>query len=218
MRDRRQAGFTLVEILVAAGCAVLLLGTLVSSIHSMVSWGDRISQRVDAEADLDHLVDRWYADSATAWSIFTPANDVFGKSNADGHEFDLATEDALHRPSYEAYYYDASSQQLLEYTYGAPGGTPTATGEKSDNITTFTANTYEANELQDTTSPVYDPLFAPSTIVNSDVPLNLGSNALGGNRVTQIHIATALTNRTTILASATAPSSITVILPYTPAP
>jgi len=218
MDYRKQAGFTLVEILIAAACGVLLLAVLVSTARSMAGWSDRVSQRADAEAELDRLTDRWYADSATAWSVFTPANDVFGKPNSDGHEFDMVTEDAQHRASYKAYYYDTMGKRLLEYTYGSPSATPIATGDESDNLTSFTAQTYDASSLQNPTSPAYDPLYTTATITNADVPLNLGTNAIGGNPITQICITTQNLTRTVKLASGTAPSSVTVVLTYTPSP
>jgi hypothetical protein len=195
-----------------------LISVLVATVRAAVTWGDRTSQTVAAEADLDRLTDRWYADAATAWAVFTPPNDVFGTSNADGHEFDLVTENSQRQPSFQAYRYDSAGKRLLEYTYGSPGSSPTATGDESDNISAFSAATYPATELQDASSPLYDPLFTGATIANAAVPLNLGSNAIGGNQITRIHFAANRLDRTVLLSSATAPSNFTVILKYTPPP
>jgi len=213
-----QYGFTLVEIVVASACAVLLISILVAIAQAAVNWSQRTSQTVAAEADLDRLTDRWYAGAATAWAIFTPPNDVFGTSNADGHEFDLVTENSQREPSFQAYRYDAAGKRLLEYTYGSLGSSPIATGDESDNISAFNAATYAATEIQDQHSPLYDPLFSGATIANAAVPLNLGSSAIGGNQITRIHIATNRLDRVILLASATAPSNFTVILKYTPPP
>ena len=63
------------------------------------------------------------------------------------------------------------------------------------------------------------PLFATATIVDADVPLQLGApEAVGGNRLTSVRIAIGRFERTLMLASATAPSSVTVVLRYTPTP
>jgi type II secretory pathway pseudopilin PulG len=116
--QNRRRGYTLVELLVASACSVLLIAVLVAIAHAAVAWGNRSSQTVTAKANLDRLADRWYANAATAWSVFTPPTDVFGNANVDGHEFDLATVNSQREPSFLAYDYNPAKQQLVEYTYG----------------------------------------------------------------------------------------------------
>jgi type II secretory pathway pseudopilin PulG len=215
----RQRGFSLVEVVVAMGCAVLLGTTLLGIGHAFVDWTARTSHTADAQSSLDALADRWYADAATAWAVFTPANDVLGKSNADGHEFDTVTQDDRRRTSYRAYCYDASTKQLASYAYGSPGDPPEPTGDVFDNISAFDARTYPLSSLRDANSRIYDPLFASATVVDADVHLqNLDPDAVAGNRITRVHIASDRLDRVVMLTSGTSPSHFTIVLKYTPAP
>jgi len=207
-----QRGFTLVEVLIAAGISVMLAAILVSIAHAFVGWSQRASATVEAQSALDRLEERIDAETAGSWSVFVPATDVLGEPNGDGHEFDVATEDALRRPSFRAYRYDPAASRIDEYVYGTPGATPIATGDVTSHVTAFAATNGSAHALA-------GPLFANATIVDADVPLQLGiPEAVGGNRLTAVHIAIGRSDRTLMLASATAPSSVTVVLRYTPGP
>ena len=196
---------------------MLVAGLCIAVGHEFVAWTVRAQRSVSAQSTLDRLADRWDAAAASAWAIFTPANDVLGLPNADGHEFDIATQDDLRRTSYRAYVYDATAHVLSEYVY-APGVPPEATGDRSTGITTFVATTESPSALQRSGNALYDPLFASSTIVDADVAVGLDAQALGGNRLTRVRIAVGNIARTVMLASGTAPSSFTVVLTYTPAP
>jgi prepilin-type N-terminal cleavage/methylation domain-containing protein len=207
-----QRGFTLVEVLIAAGISVMLAAILISIAHAFAGWSERASASVDAQGALDRLEDRIDAEAAGSWSVFVPASDVLGEPNGDGHEFDIATEDALRRPSFRAYRYDASASRIDEYVYGTPGETPVATGDITSRVAAFSAINGSARALA-------GPLFANATILDADVPLQLGApKAIGGNRLTALHIEIGRFERTMMLASATAPSSVTVVLRYTPGP
>jgi hypothetical protein len=218
MRDAKRRGFSLVEVLVATACAVLLGIVLAGLTHAMALWSARVAGTTRAQASLDRLLERWDTESATAWSVFAPATDIFGQSNADGHELDLATVDSRRRPSFRAYYYKAGTRQLVEYAYGSRGAPPVATGNTSESISAFEARTYPASALRDPASPFFDPLFATATIADAAVPLQLGPDALGGNRLTRVHITADRLDRMEMLASETAPSGFTIVMTYTPAP
>jgi len=207
-----QRGFTLVEVLIAAGISVMLAAILVAIAHAFVAWSQRASATVDAQSALDRLEERIDAETAGSWSVFVPASDVLGEPNGDGHEFDIATEDALRRPSFRAYRYDASASRIDEYVYGTPGTTPIATGDVTSHVTAFAA-------INGSVRALAGPLFANATIVDAEVPLQLGApEAVGGNRLTSVRIAIGRFERNWMLASATAPSSVTVVLRYTPGP
>ena len=207
-----QRGFTLVEVLVATGIAAMLAIASIAIAHAFVGLSTRASSIADAETRLDRLDERLDAETAGAWSVFVPANDVFGIANADGHELDVATEDALRRPSFRAYRYDANAATLTEYVYGAPGASGLATGDVTAGITRFAAT-------NGTASAMAGPLYANARIVDADVALGLGApGAVGGNRLTRVVVRLGAFERTITLASATAPSSYTVVLRYTPAP
>jgi prepilin-type N-terminal cleavage/methylation domain-containing protein len=207
-----QRGFTLVEVLIAAGISVMLAAIAIGIAHAAIGWSQRTSARANAQAALDRLEERFDAESAGAWSVFVPATDVFGTTNLDGHEVDMANEDALRRPSFRAYLYDANAHTIAEYVYGSPGAAPIATGEVTANVTAFVATNGKASALA-------GPLFANATIADASVPLSFGiPEAVGGNRLTLVSATIGHFERDVVLASATAPSSYTVVLRYTPAP
>ncbi|MDQ2992758.1 MAG: prepilin-type N-terminal cleavage/methylation domain-containing protein [Candidatus Eremiobacteraeota bacterium] len=207
-----ERGFSLVEVLIAAGISVMLAAMLVVVAHAFIGWSHRASASGNAQAGFDRLEEPFTTESAGAWSVFVPATDVLGMSNADGHELDIATEDALRRPSFRASRYDAGAATLSEYVYGAPSDTPIATGDVTTGVTAFSA-------INGSASTLAGPLFANATIADADVPLQLGSpEAIGGNRLTQIRVLIGTFEREMTLASATAPTSYTVVLRYTPAP
>ncbi len=207
-----QRGFSLVEILIAAGISVMLAAMLVAVAHSFVGWSQRASTTANAQAALDRLGERLETETAGSWSIFVPATDALGVPNADGHELDVATEDALRRPSFRAYLYDPGAATLTEYVYGTPGATPIATGDVSTGVSAFSA-------INGSASALAGPLFANASIVDAEVPLQLGSaEAVGGNRLTLVRVTIGGFARDLVLASATAPTDYTVVLRYTPAP
>jgi prepilin-type N-terminal cleavage/methylation domain-containing protein len=207
-----QRGFTLVEVLVAAGISAMLAAIAIGLAHAAIGWSQRASAVADAQTALDRLEERFDAESAGAWSIFVPANDVLGNANADGHEVEIATEDALRRPSFRAYRYDANAQTIAEYVYGSAGATPIATGDVTTGVTAFSA-------INGSASALAGPLFANASILDATVPLPFGvPEAVGGNRLTIVSATIGHFERDIVLASATAPSSYTVVLRYTPAP
>lgn len=218
MRGAGERGFTLIDVLVGTAIAVLIGGISIAIVHALVGGTVHTARSVTATSSLDRLADRWNAASAGAWAIFTPSDDVFGAPNTDGHEFDIATQDDLRRTSYRAYVYNAPAQQLREYVYASPGDPPIATGDVSTGVTAFVATTESPSALQHSGDPLYDPLFSPSTIVDADVDVGMGAQAVGGNRLTSVRIAAGSFTRTILLASGTAPSSFTVVLTYTPPP
>jgi hypothetical protein len=162
------------------------------------------------------MADRLTADASSAWSIFVPARDVLGTTNADGHEVDFASEDASHRSYWWAYDYDARASQVTLYTY-APG-TPASAGDVFSGITAFAAETHPLTDLAAPSSDVYDALFAGDTLTPVDVPFQWGGSAVGGNRLTRLRVQAPGIDRTLLLATGTAPTHFTVIVDYTPPP
>jgi type II secretory pathway pseudopilin PulG len=211
MRSACQRGFTLIDLMVGTAIAILIASLCIAVVHALLGWTARAETTVSATSSLDRLADRWDAAAASAWAIFTPANDVFGAANADGHEFDIATQDDQRRTSYRAYVYSANARKLSEYVYGSPGDAPIATGDVTTGITAFSAQTAKPSTLG-------DPLFTRSTIADADVGVGLESQAIGGNRITSVAISAGSLQRTIALASGTAPSSFTIVLTYTPSP
>jgi hypothetical protein len=204
----------LVETLIAAVIAFWLLWALVAGVDSMASTANRLDARVAGRTSVDRALDRFASDAASAWSIFVPANDVLGDANNDGHEFDLASEDASHHRYWWAYRFDAASSQIVRYAY-VPGSTPVA-GDVFGGITELTATAHPITDLTAAGSGIADPLFAGATL--TPVSITLPSGMVAGNGLVNVTIAAAGTTRSILLATATAPTHVTVEIPYTPAP
>ncbi len=197
-----QRGFTLVEVLVATAIAAMLAIITMTIARAWTDWSARTSLRANAYAALDTLEDRLDAESATAWSVFVPVP----------NELDFATRDARHRSSFRAIRYDPSLKTLTTYAYGTPDDPPIVAGIIAEHVDAFDATTTLA-------STSGDPLFAGATVADATIDLGFGiPEALGGNRLTLVTVMIDGMQRRFALASATAPSNVTVVLRYTPAP
>ncbi|HKE35802.1 MAG TPA: hypothetical protein VKB39_00120 [Candidatus Baltobacteraceae bacterium] len=204
------------EVLIAAAMAFTIGAVLVWLAHATVLAAGHLDRRVRARGSTDRLAERLTADASSAWSIFVPARDVLGNTNADGHEVDFADEDASHRSYWWAYDFDAHASQVTVYAY-APG-TPPSAGDVYDGINVFSSETHAITDLANPVSDVYDVLFAGDALSAVDVPFEWGGNATGGNHLVRIRIAAEGIDRTQLLATATAPTHFTVVVDYTPAP
>lgn len=210
MNDQR--GFSLAEVLVCSAIAALLALGLAGMSRAFVGWTARATAQAGAYASLDRLEDRIDAESAGAWSVFVPARDVLGADNTDGHEFDIATRDAARRASFRAYRYDAVAREIGEYVYAAPGEAAVATGDVTSDVTEFGARVVAPSGLD-------DPLYANAVVAEADVPLDFGiAAATGGNALALVSMRAGTLRRDLTIASGTAPSGVTVVLRYTPAP
>lgn len=207
----------LIEVLVAAAVAFVLAWLLVRLVSETAFASSHLNARLDARSATDRLSDRLESDAAGAWSIFVPAADVFGASNADAHELDFATEDASHHTYWWAYGYSPATQRVTVYAY-APGSPPIA-GDAFDGITGFVAESHAVTDISDPRSDVYDALFAGTTVTPVDFDFGW-SNVLanGGNRLTRVQLEATGVDRTILLSSATAPTHFTVVVEYTPPP
>ncbi len=207
----------LIEVLVAAAIAFVLTWLLVRLASETIFAASHLNARLDARSATDRLAERLESDAAGAWSIFVPASDVFGASNADAHELDFATEDASHHAYWWAYGYAPATQRVTVYAY-TPGSAPIP-GDVFDGITGFGAESHPVADLSDPRSDVYDALFAGTTVTPVDFDFGW-SNALanGGNRLTRVQLEATGVDRTILLSSATAPTHFTVVVEYTPAP
>ena len=207
----------LIEVLVAAAVAFVLVWLLVRLAGQTIFAAAHLDTRLNARSATDRLAERLESDAAGAWSIFVPANDVFGTSNADAHELDFVTEDASHRTYWWAYGYAPATERVTVYAY-SPGSAPVA-GDAFDGITGFGAESHPVTDISDPRSDVYDPLFSGTTAAPVDFDFGW-SNALanGGNRLTRVQLEATGVDRTLLLSSATAPTHFTVVVEYTPPP
>jgi type II secretory pathway pseudopilin PulG len=217
VRCQSERGFTLVEVVVAAAIAFVLGWALIALAHAIVANAAHLDARLTARSATDRLAERLQSDAASAWSVYVPGNDVFGASNADGHELDFATENASRQQIWWAYTYDAASQRVTEHGL-VPNGARTD-GETFDGITAFASETHPVSDLAVASSDVFDPLFAASSATPVDVDYGWTRKAaVGGNHLVRVHLAALGVDRALILSSATAPTHFTVILDYTPPP
>ncbi|MDQ2681120.1 MAG: prepilin-type N-terminal cleavage/methylation domain-containing protein, partial [Candidatus Eremiobacteraeota bacterium] len=211
-----QAGFSLIEVLIAAALFIVVSITMLSALRASAHWMQKLAVRGTQEAAVAHLIERWQAESASAWAIFSPSTDVLGNANADHHELDFFLRDGRNRPVFWAYYYDKSAQTLTRYLY-APGQPKIQDGASVPNVVQFSAQTFPITAIADAVSPVYLPMFDP-TGTAGEVNFGYGADVVGGNRLTSVHIVTASQDRSIVLDSGTAPSGFTIVLNYTPAP
>ncbi len=215
----RERGFTLLEVAVALGIAAIFGLFLLQSTVSLLHWSGLQAQRDVEAASIGELVDRWQADADSAWAIFTPARDVNGVSNGDGHEVDFFTRDAKYQSYFWAYTYDVAARTLTRYLYAAPGSAP-AVDQTYAGITGFYAHTYPVTALADSSSKVYSPLYGAATLTPGAVRFYGAANPsiAGGNQITYLRIDTPSRAREMRLVTNTAPTGFTVVLDYTPRP
>lgn len=213
---RSQRGFSLAEIIIASAIAFSIGALLVWLTHATVLAAAHLDRRLSSRSTVDRLAERMTTDASSAWSVFVPKRDVLGNANADGHELDFVSEDASHSSYWWAYDFDARASHVTVYAY-APG-TPPSAGDVYPDVNAFAAETHALRDLADPSSDVYDVLFAGDVLTPVDIPFDWGSNAVGGNHVVRVRVATEGVDRTMLLATGTAPTHFTVVVDYTPPP
>ncbi len=201
----RQAGFTLIETLVGAAIAVVMIWTLVVMADRLVASAAAANLRLVASANAGRLVERLSSEAASALAVYVPATDVLGAANSDGHELDFSTQDGAHRTYAWAYTFDSAAQTLTRYTLTG-GGAPVA-GDVLRRIDSFSATTAPVTQLGTPSNPAYDPLFAGANA--TDVP---------GNRLVAVQVVASGVDRSVLLATEDAPTAFTVVVNYTPSP
>jgi prepilin-type N-terminal cleavage/methylation domain-containing protein len=213
---KAQRGFTLLEMLVAAAIGSILGALLVWLVHATAFSSAHLDARLAARSAVERLAERLRSDAASAWTVFVPAQDVFGANNADGHELDFASQDAARQTHWWAYAFNAAARQVTVYAY-APGGAPSA-GDVYDGITGFTAQTHPISDVANPASTIYDPLFAGAAAAPIDVDFGWSALAVGGNHLVRADVSAAGIDRRVLLASGTAPTHFTIVVTYTPPP
>lgn len=116
--------------------------------------------------------------------------------------------------SVSAYLYDPHALTVTRYD-AAAGSSPLA-GVTASQITGFSARAYPASAIAQTSSPIYDPLFAGVTV--TPVSYAMGDGSVAGNGFVQVSIAGAGTSESEVLSTSLAPTQFTVIVQYTPPP
>jgi len=211
-----ERAFTLAEVLVGAAVAFFILWCLVVAVNRYAASAASLNQRLTAMNAMGRLTERLSSESASAWAVFVPPNDVLGQNNGDGHELDFFAEDGSHRPYAWAYRYDALAKTLTRYAY-APGVAPQA-GEIIGNFDAFVAQAADVTALANPSDPAYDALFSHATASSVRYTFAAMPPAVGGNGIVRVSVAADGVTQTDILASGTAPTSFTIVETYTPAP
>ncbi|TAM61776.1 hypothetical protein EPN52_02110 [bacterium] len=208
---RRAAGFTILEILIAAGITAAVAVGLVVLLHRTIAAAASLALHRHAYAMAEDLDQRWDAEATSALAIFVPGADVTGASNADGHEVDFFTRDGHGTPFFWAYRYDGTAHTLQRYTYNAPGTAATASGDPLPGVTSFTAMPVPVNTFS-------EPIF--SAYKSAPVRENLGYPGVdGGNGVTEVHLVTTDDDVNGDLLPGVSPSGFTVVVgTFTPPP
>lgn len=209
MKREREEGFTLVELLVGIGISLVVFVTLAVIVAHLTSASATFDLLARGDDATSRLAERLQSESASAWAVFVPATDVNGLPNADGHELDFYAQDGAHRSYAWAYDYDRAMQRVTRYD---TAGTASAAGDRYAPITTFAATALLASAVSSS-----DPLFSGAAAPDVRYAF-AGTTAVGGNGIVRLHIATRGSDRTEFLSSATAPTSFTVIVGYTPSP
>lgn len=217
--QERARGFTLIEFIVAASLTVILTAIASAMILPALRAMTLQSVRDTQTASIESLVDQWRSDERSAWAIFTPAQDVNGVSNDDGHELDMFRRDQESRSQFWAYRFDETAHAVTRYLYSDIGSNPVA-DETYAGITSFSARTYPVTALSDPSSAIYSPLFKGVGLTPASVRFfgDQHPEVAGGNQITHVRVATAVTVRDLLLATESAPSGFTIVLRYTPSP
>ncbi len=210
MRER-QAGFTLVELVIGAAIAAVVIGGLVLLVSRLAQATSSLGTRVQSQGAAERLMERLASEAASAWAVYVPSTDVNGNANSDGHELDFFSEDGSHRAFLWAYLFDATQKTITRYSF-APGVAPSA-GEVIGPIDTFVATTVPVTQVG-----TVDPLFADATATAVTYGFNVAPAAVGGNALVHLQIGATGVNRNELLASESAPTTFTVIVNYTPSP
>jgi|SRR5579872_684121 len=206
-----ERGFTLIEVLVAAGLWIVLGGTLLLATQGLLAAARTALGQQHAYVTLTQLIETLDAESSSALAIFIPPNDVLGKNNRDGHELDFYSRDALRYGHFWAYHWDRATSTLQRYTYSTPGSAVTPSDPPLNGITSFAATRKLASTL--------GPAFANGYVAR-DIAVNFNySNVNGGNAV----VAVAFAGRRDAFSLELLPGTMTsgfavVVATFTPTP
>lgn len=206
-----ERGFTLLEVVVAAGLWIVLGGSLLFVAQGLLGAARTVAVQQRAYVTLTRLIDALDSESSSSLAIFVPPRDVTGAANADGHELDFYSRDAARYGHFWAYRWDQATNTLQRYTYPAPGSSAAPSDPPLQGIIAFSATRKAASSLA--------PAFA-NGYVTSDVAVNFNyPNVEGGNAVTLLTFADARDTFSLELLPGTMTSGFAVVVAtFTPTP
>ncbi len=198
--------------------AVVLALALFYALRHVLAWSVLVDRRDNERAAVAVLIDRLHAEADSAWAIFTPALDVNGRDNSDGHELDFFTRDGSNVDHFWAYSYDKDAHALQKYQYASPGAPPQISGPPVPDVAAFFAQTLPITDLQNPASPIYNGLFAGAVLKPEAIHFGYGQSIAGGNQITHVELRTGTIAKNLNLTTQTAPSGFTIVFHYTPKP
>jgi type II secretory pathway pseudopilin PulG len=206
-----ERGFTLIEVLVAAGLWIMLGGTLLFVTQGMLGAARTAFAQQHAYVTLTQLIETLDAESSSALAIFVPPADVLGTNNGDGHELDFYSRDASRYGHFWAYRWDRATSTLQRYTYSTPGSAATPSDPPLGGVTSFTVTRKLASSLRSAFANGY---------VTRDVAVNFNyPNVSGGNAIVAVTFADQRDSFTLELLPGTMTSGFAVVVAtFTPTP
>ena len=217
-------GFTILEALIATAIVTLVAFTGLAACKT-IARATVASGIANSGADfIDEQVAAFHNDAATAFAVFVPTADRFGRPNA-GQELDFFSKADDGRAIRWCYSYDAQAQTLQRWDYdagGAYGVRDATTGLVGSGATypplkhvlRFAATALPADKLGDPGRNAYFGVAALFAHTPQALPVRYTApgapDAVGGNGVVQVALANAAGARTIHLAAGSMPTGFTV--------
>lgn len=191
----REAGFSLIETLLGAAIAAIVLWVLVASASRLVFWSAAANARMNGTASAAHLLERLAADAASAQSI---------TANPTGSEIDFVAQDGAHRTYAWSYVFNAANDTVVR-----------STGDTFTAIDAFAVSSASVDDLRDPASAAFDPLFAGASAPNvpGDQMVAVRITASGVERTTLLATHDAPTAFTVVVTYTPSPTPVVTPTP-----
>lgn len=230
MKVSRQAsfgddeGFTILEALIATALVTLMAFTGLAACKTIARVTVSSGAASSAGDFIDEQVAVFHNDAATAFAVFVPAADRFGRAD-HGQEIDFFSKADDGRPIRWCYSYDVQAQTLQRWDFdaGGPYGVRNATTGTVDpaaaypplkHVLRFEATSLPADRLGDPARNTYFGVAGLFEHTPQAWPVRYGApdapDAVGGNGVVQIALANAASARIVHLAAGSMPTGFTV--------
>ena len=226
-----QAGFSLIEILIAAALFVVVTFAALESVRVLLPAARQLGARHLAYAGLERLSSQMRAEARSAVAVWPSAPAKTG-AHDDCDEVSFYTADAAGPKfwSYRRFPNHTAAEAVpgnallrVTGTSQPPPCNPSATAQTvASGVSAFTVVRVAAPQLAahaDPYSGVADGGFVTGTLDDDKVPIGVddasGAGVQGGNAVVEVRIDTADASRAVDLAAGIAPGGFTTVLAYT---
>jgi hypothetical protein len=214
-------GFTVLEALIATALVTLVAFIGLAACKTIARVTLMSGAARSGSDSIDEQIAAFHNDAATAFAVFVPDADRFGKPNA-GQELDFYSKADDGRAIRWCYAYDAQAQTLRRWDFdaGGPYGVRNGTTGAVDSaaaypalkhVIRFEAAALPADRLGDPDRNAYAGISGLLTRTPRALPVRYAAlDAVGGNGVVQVSLANAATARTVHLAAGSMPTGFTV--------